>query len=306
MATITLAEAKKYGNDEIVAGVIDSIVTVDKMFEMLPFHGIEGNSLRYNQEVTMGDVQTIAIGGTVTAKAASTVVSKNANLITILGQSEVNGLILAQKVGENGGNQAIATQLASKAKNVGRKFSELLISGNSSTDATQFDGLAKLLADGPASQRIAAGGALSFDKLDELLHAVKSKDGEVDALVMSSADIRKLRALYRALGGSAGEYVEVNGIQMPAYAGVPILRNDWVVGSASPVTTEVYAVNFDDGSGKVGISGLNANVGTQGLVVSELGEDFDADNEVNRIKFYCGFALFSQLGAAKLTGVTQA
>lgn len=305
MATITLAEAKKYGNDEIVAGVIDSIIEVDHMFRSLPFHPVEGNSLRYNQEVTMGDVQTLAIGGTVTAKAPSSVVSKNANLITILGQSEVNGLILAQNVGENGGNMAIATQLASKAKNVGRKFQELLITGNSATDPTQFDGLAKLLADGPASQLIAAGGPLSFEKLDELLHAVKSKDGHVDALVMSSADIRALRALFRALGGSSGEYVEVNGIQYPSYAGVPILRNEWVKASASPATTEVYAVNFDDGSGKVGISGLNANVGTAGLVVSELGEDFNADNEVNRIKFYCGFALFSQLGAAKLTGVTQ-
>ncbi len=300
MATITLAEAKKFGNDEIVGGVIDSIVEVNQMFQVLPFRSIEGNSLRYNQELTMGDVQTIAIGGTVTAKAPSSVISKNANLITILGQSEVNGLILAQKVG---GDQ-IAKELASKAKNVGRKFQDMLINGDETADATTFTGLSKLLDQGAASQVIDAAGGLTFELLDELLHAVKSKDGQVDALVMSSADIRKLRALYRALGGSAGEYVEVNGIQMPAYAGVPVLRNEWIKPVAG--ATEVFAVNFDDGSDKVGIAGLNANVGAGGLVVSSLGEAFDADNEVNRIKMYCGFALFSQLGAAKLTGVTQA
>lgn len=300
MATITLAEAKKFGNDEIVGGVIDSIVEVNQMFQVLPFRSIEGNSLRYNQELTMGDVQTIAIGGTVTAKAPSSVVSKNANLITILGQSEVNGLILAQKVG---GDQ-IAKELASKAKNVGRKFQDMLINGDETADATTFTGLSKLLDQGAASQVIDAAGGLTFELLDELLHAVKSKDGAVDALVMSSADIRKLRSLYRALGGSAGEYVEVNGIQMPAYAGVPVLRNEWIKPVAG--ATEVFAVNFDDGSDKVGIAGLNANVGAGGLVVSALGEAFDADNEVNRIKMYCGFALFSQLGAAKLTGVTQA
>ena len=45
MASVTLAESAKLAQDELVAGVIENIITVNRMFDVLPFDSIEGNSL---------------------------------------------------------------------------------------------------------------------------------------------------------------------------------------------------------------------------------------------------------------------
>jgi len=43
MASVTLAESAKLAQDELVAGVIENVITVNEMFELLPFDGIDGN-----------------------------------------------------------------------------------------------------------------------------------------------------------------------------------------------------------------------------------------------------------------------
>jgi hypothetical protein len=69
MASVTLAESAKLALNELVAGVIENVITVNQMFEILPFDGIEGNALAYNRENALGDVQALGIDGTVTATA---------------------------------------------------------------------------------------------------------------------------------------------------------------------------------------------------------------------------------------------
>jgi hypothetical protein len=64
MASVTLAESAKLGQNELVAGVIESIVTVNRMFEILPFDGINGNALKYNREALLGPVATVGVGDT--------------------------------------------------------------------------------------------------------------------------------------------------------------------------------------------------------------------------------------------------
>ena len=64
MATVTLAESAKLAQDELVAGVIENIITVNRMFEILPFDGIEGNALAYNRENALGAIANFGIGDT--------------------------------------------------------------------------------------------------------------------------------------------------------------------------------------------------------------------------------------------------
>lgn len=307
MASITLAEASKLGLNDLVSGVIENIVTVNEIYNFLPFQDVDGNAKAYNRENALGDAQALAIGGTITAKAAASYTPVTTALTTIIGDAEVNGLLQAQRVGRNGGNDLVAAQIASKAKSVGREYQRQMIVGDTG-NAGEFDGLVSLV---PAGQQITATDVLSYADLDALLHAVKSKDGQVDFLMMPARTIRSLRALDRALGGTNGEYVNMNGIVMPSYAGIPVFRNDWIptdvdnsLGTGTATDTYVFAGNFDDGSEKVGIAGLTS-AENMGIHVQNVGAKETADEDIFRVKFYSSFAMYSGLSVAMLKEVSN-
>lgn len=310
MASVTLAESAKLAQDELVSGVIENIITVNKMFEMIPFEGIAGNSLAYNRENVLGDVIMAGVGttysGAAAGKAAATFTKVNSNLTTIMGDAEVNGLIQATR--SDDGNDQTAVQIASKAKSAGRKFQDQLINGTGS--GNEFAGLIQLCA---AGQKVATGGnggALSFAFLDEGMDLVLDKDGTTDYIAMPARTIRSYKALLRALGGaSISEVVTLpSGAEVPSYCGVPIFRNDYIPvnqskGSGSGQTT-VFFGTFDDGSQTHGIAGLTAR-DAAGIQVVPVGEKEDADEYIWRVKWYVGLALFSEKGLSCADGITN-
>ena len=310
MASVTLAESAKLAQDELVSGVIENIITVNRMFDVLPFDSIDGNALSYNRENVLGDVINAGVGTTFSGagagKAPATFTQVTAPLTTIMGDAEVNGLIQATRSGD--GNDQTDTQIASKAKSAGRRYQEQLITGTGSTN--QFAGLLSLCA---ASQKVATGtngGVLSFAILDELLDLVVDKDGDVDYISMHARTIRSYKALLRTLGGaSITEVVELpSGAKVMGYNQVPIFRNDYiptnqVKGSGSGQTT-IFAGTLDDGSRTHGIAGLTATQAS-GIQVVPVGEKEDADEFIWRVKWYCGLALFSEKGLALADGITN-
>lgn len=304
MASVTLTESAKLAQDELVAGVIENVITVNRMFDVLPFDGIDGNSLAYNRENVLGDVQTASVGDTITAKAAATFSQVTSALTTIIGDAEVNGLIQATRSGD--GNDQTAVQIASKAKSVGREFQDQLITGTGA--GGEFTGLISLCAAGQKATTGVNGSNLSFGILDELLDLVVDKDGEVDYLAMPSRTLRSYFALLRGLGGaSIGETVTLpSGIEVPAYRGVPIFRNDYIPtnqtkGSGTDTTT-IFAGTLDDGSRSHGIAGLTA-ANAAGIVVEDVGVAEGKDERITRVKWYCGLALFSEKGLACAEGI---
>jgi len=315
MASVTLAESAKLAQDELVAGVIENVITVNRMFEVLPFDGIDGNALAYNRENVLGDVDTEGVGDSIGAKAAATFTQVTSNLTTIVGDAEVNGLIQATRSGD--GNDQKAVQVASKAKSAGRKYQDLLINGDNGTTATEFDGLIQILADADSSRSIVQdtggsetnGGSLSFEKMDELMDLIIDKDGQVDYFAANARTIRAYRSLLRALGGaSINEVVQLpSGTEIPAYSGVGIFRNDYIpsdqtTGSLTTGTT-MFAGTLDDGSREAGIAGLTA-MKASGIQVVEVGESETKDESITRVKWYSGLANFSEKGLAQLTGIS--
>lgn len=305
MPSVTLAEAAKLTNDMLLAGVIESIVEVNPIYELMPFMGIDGNALAYNREKTLGDVQFAGVDDTITAKNPATFTRVTSELTTLIGDAEVNGLIQATR--SNYTDQK-AIQIASKAKSLGRKYQQNLIIGDGT--ANSFEGLQALM---PASQIIDAGtngATLSFEILDELIDKIKDKDGQVDFFMMPARTIRAFMALLRALGGASINDVLTlpSGRQVPMYRGVPMFRNDWLptdqTKGSTVGTTTIYAGTFDDGSGTHGVSGLSASR-EFGLSVKDIGESETKDNEITRVKMYCGMALFSELGIAAAQGITN-
>lgn len=321
MATVTLAESAKLAQEQLVSGLIENIVTSDAFFDILPFDGIDGNALSYNRENVLGAVATVGIGNTEgvigpdasgganlaerqAAKDAATFTKVTTSLTTIMGDAEVNGLIQATR--SNRGNDQTAIQIGSKAKSAGRKYQDMLINGDGTNN--QFTGLMSLVPAGQKTTPSTNGDALSFEHLDELMDLVKDKNGQVDYFQMTSRTRRKLFALLRAQGGSSSDDVMElpSGRQVPVYRGVPIFVNDNIPmdqtqGSSTNATT-VFAGTLDDGSQSMGITGLTA-ANASGLEVDDLGISATKDEHMWRVKWYCGLALFSELGIASAGGI---
>jgi hypothetical protein len=306
MASVTLAESAKLAQDQLIAGVIENVITVNRMFEVLPFEGIDGNALAYNRENALGDVDVEGVGDTIGAKAAATFTQVTSSLTTIVGDAEVNGLIQATRSSD--GNDQTAIQIASKAKSAGRKYQDMLINGTGASN--EFEGLISLCAAGQTAATGTNGGALSFAFLDELMDLVTDKDGQVDYFTMPARTLRSYMALLRALGGaSISDVVELpSGTQVPAYRSVPIFRNDWIPTNQTKGTgtnqTTVFAGTLDDGSMMHGIAGLTA-ANAAGMQVVDVGESETKDEHIYRIKWYAGLANFSEKGLACADGITD-
>ena len=305
MATVTLAESAKLAQDLLIQGIIENIITVDQFFQVLPFTEIDGNALAYNRENALGDVQDLAVGGTITAKSAATFTQVTSSLTTTLGDAEVNGLIQATR---SNINDQKAVQIASKAKNIGQTFRSRLINGTGSSP--QISGLLTLVAAGQTISAGTNGAALSFDLLDQLLDQVTDKNGIVDYIQMAPRTLRSYYALLRAVGGAGiGEVVTLpGGSQVPGYRGTPIFRNanipvDQTQGTETAATS-LIAGTLDDGSMTMGISGLTAR-GEAGIRVNYIGESETKDESITRIKFYNGLANFSEKGLAIVQGVNN-
>ena len=74
-------------------------------------------------------------------------------------------------------------------------------------------------------------------------------------------------------------------------------------GAGSDQTT-IFAGNWDDGSRSMGLAGLTAQ-NAAGVQIVEVGESETKDESITRIKWYCGLALFSELGIACADGITN-
>lgn len=304
MASVTLAESAKLAQNQLVAGIIENTITVNQMFEVLPFDGITGNALAYNRENVLGDVQVGTVDTAITAKAAATFTQVTSSLTTIVGDAEVNSLIQATRSSD--GTDQTATQIASKAKSTGRKYQDMLINGTGSSN--QFTGLLTLCSSGQTITAGANGASLTIELMDELLDSITDKDGVVDWMAAHSGLIRKYRSLLRAFGGTTPQdvYTLPSGDEVIAYRGTPIFRNDWIpttqTQGTSSVCTTLLAGNWDDGSRTQGIAGLTAEKNA-GIELVHVGIAEAADNDIWRIRFHCGLAVFSDKGLAMVKGL---
>ena len=129
---LTLGTQRDLTNDMLIKGIIDSVVTVNQFYAMLPFKGIQGNALAYNREsftdqaTLVGTIDTRDQAVNTINKDQQTFSRHSTELTTIIGDAQVNGLI--QAVGSDY-NDATAVQVAAKAKGLGRTYMNTLING---------------------------------------------------------------------------------------------------------------------------------------------------------------------------------
>lgn len=312
MATQTLAEAAKLINNEIVQGVAEDIITTNPIWNAIPWTGYEGQAILVNRENALGDAQHLAVGGTITAKAAATFTQVPFTAVTTIGDAEMNGLVQAQSSGA--GVDQLAVEVSSKAKSVGRLLQTGIAQGTGVSP--QLNSL-HTLVDAGQYTAASAGQALSLTLLDSLLDLVKAKDGQVDWIMMPARTLRAYKALVRSLGGvtETMAFTMPNGTtrNVSVYEGVPIFQNDYLsvteTANGAALTTgaltSVYAGVWDDGSQKVGVSMIHPIAVPAGIVVENIGAAEAKDETIVRVKSYSNFASFNRRGIARLTSINN-
>ena len=312
MASQTLAEAQKLINNKIVAGVAEDIVTTSPIWQVMPWNSYSGQAILVNRENALGDAQHLAVGGTITAKAAATFTQVPFTAVTTIGDAELNGLVAAQS--SSAGVDQMAVEISSKAKSVGRLLQTGIASGTGVSP--QLHSL-HTLCDASQYTTASAGQALSFALLDELLSLVKAKDGEVDFMMMPARTIRAYKALVRALGGvnEVMTYTMPNGTTrtVSVYENIPIFQNDYLsvteTANGALLTTgaltSIYAGCFDDGTNKVGVSMIHPENVQAGIIVEQIGAAETKDEQIVRVKSYSNFVNFNRRGLARLTSISN-
>jgi hypothetical protein len=298
-------EADKLSLNQLVAGVIEELITPEELFALLPFARVNGKAYVYNRENALPTVDFLDPNDTV-AEDSATFTTVTTTLKIIAGDVDVDKFLQAT---ESDHNDQKATQLAAKAKAMGNKFKDTLVNGDTSVNAKSFDGVRKLVTGGQTLSAGTNGAAMTLSMLDDLVDKVLSGGiGRVDCLMMRSGTIRAYRALLRAAGGIQPSMIEIPNFgagPVIAHNGIPIIRNDFLPGNETQGTSSlccsVYALRLNETDGLHGLYGGDS----AGFVVEDLGTVQNKDATRTRIKWYTGLALKSTKSLARLAGITN-
>lgn len=293
---ITQSDAASLSNDLLVRGVIETIVKESAILQYLPFMPVTGTAVRYNREATMPAAAFYDVGDT-WQEATPTFTEHVATLKILGGDADVDNFLQSTYADTN---DIEAEVIASRAKAVAHAFSQTFVTGDSSTDPKAFDGLQTVVGGSQTISMGTNGGPLTLAKLDEMIDLVKP--GRPELLLMSKRSRRKLKDVRRTSGSVIETAMNQFGQQVEFYDGIPIVVDDFVPndetqGTAND-TSSIWALKFGQG---MGLMGLEHN----GITVERVGELEQKDATRHRIKWYCGLALFSELGAARLSGIAS-
>ena len=291
---LLLADAARLSQDMLLRGVVETVIQESAVLRYLPFVQIVGNSLRYNREVTLGDVQFYGVGDTWNESALTTV-EKTANLAILGGDADVDAFL--QQTYSNP-NDLRALVIAAKAKSLAHKFNQTFFQGDSAVTPEEFDGLKKLAVGARTVNQDPSGAVLALDHLDELIDMIKP--GAPHALFMSRRTRRKLSSLRRASGSVLETTADAFGRRVISYDGIPVEVDDSIPDNETLGTStdcsSIYAVQFGF---QTGVCGLDNG----GIQAQPLGALETKDAWRTRIKWYCGLALFRDTAIARLEGV---
>lgn len=294
------AEAQKLSANQMVAGIIEEIITVNEMFEVLPFVQVTGKAYVYHRENTLPSVTYLDPNDSVTEDAATftEIVTK---LRILAGDVDVDKF-LEETMSDV--TDQLATQIGLKAKAMARQFQSSVAIGNSGTNAKEFDGIGVLVSAAQTTPVGTNGGALTLGALDQLIDSVPNKP---DFLMMRSGTRRAYVALLRASGGVQPAMIQNHNFGQPilSHNGVPILVNDFLPGTetlgSGTNLCSVYAVRANELDGLHGLYGGKE----AGMRVESIGTVQNKDATRTRVKWYCGLALKSTKSLARLSGVTN-
>ena len=322
----TLTQYEYLDRDMILKGVVEWIVKESPILTKLPFKPIQGNSLKYNVEVTLPVASWLTVGDQI-VESTGTFEQRSTDIYTMIQNSYTDKSAIAL----NATQDPEATDIALGAKAMAHEFENTFIRGQTSTlsSVKQFKGLLRLLAeletatttdlDGINNSQVivnsATSAVLTMATIDQLIDAIKP--GKPDFLLMSRRVNRKITALQRASGsGVSMTDPKEFGMRLPLYDGIPMLSSDFMPenlpdGVASVLTTSTWnpATAWADGYNNSAIIAMQLGEDkVTGLNAGEMKrehEDFVEDKNAicNRFIWYVGAACFKKYSLAALINI---
>ena len=312
----TIAQWDKVDQTFEVQGVWDTIYTEDELMPWLEFEGnVGGTSYDYEREsVNPTAVEVSDEGELVDGDIQFT--EKNETLKTVYTQNYLN--LKKKQISRK--QDPLVILKAKMAKSYGRKLSDLVINGDSSVNALQFDGLEKkcrvetrmvAMDDGAMDGPGTAETELTIARLREVLDKVEP--GRPDALVMNKTMRRKLTNLMTAAGsGITLPSIEMFGKRVSVFDQIPIIENDYISDAeqyadastwGSSTATTIYAVKF--GMEKGGYTLLH-NGGFFEVEFQDLGIRKNRNERVYRLIGYPGSVVYEPKSIVALGGIDSA
>ena len=89
---LTLVDAARLTTDMLARGVIQTVIEDSPVLQVLPFESVEGNSLKYNMEVSPGAASFYAVNATWT-EGAATFATRTTNLAILGGDVDVDNFL---------------------------------------------------------------------------------------------------------------------------------------------------------------------------------------------------------------------
>lgn len=312
MASLTLAESAKYSQNPLTQGVVAEYLTPDEFTGYLPFIGLKGGKARFfNRELTDPKTTVGALDVAGTPVASQATVTQITHILGRLGgDAEVDNF---ESVTLSDINDQMEEAIRKKARGLGRLFRQYVITGTGTFP--QFNGINTLVDSSnmwKAAGSTTAGAALTFALLDELMDYV-TQDGEQLFFMMDKTNIRKLKALYRALGGATIPTVEIGWMnpitgdmtsrKIMEYSGIPIFRNDNIAAECTYGASSKYRVTFGVMDEDTGLIGLMPSDNDPGVRLFPIGQKDAVGNEAVRVEMYNGLSLSSTKGLGQLVNI---
>jgi len=303
-----LAEAEKYAQNQLLAGVVETIIKDSPALELLPFVEVVGNNLKFLRESALPDIAWYAPNDT-WGEDTQDATEVTVDLKILGGDADVDAYL--QRTRSNP-NDLRAEAIASKAKALAHAWQDVFIYGSETADSKKFDGLHRIITADLTGQQVhmgsgSTGAAGTLTKLDEMIDLIRP--GKPDFLMMSRQSRRNISTLRRSQGPTLDTIVTNFGTRVSAYDGIPIFVNDFqsnaeTISSAAfsaqtgGATTSVFAVKVGDGA----LVGLEAG----GITHEDIGKLETRDATRDRIKWYTAIAALGTTCIARLDGITNA
>jgi HK97 family phage major capsid protein len=296
----TLGELGKTVQDEILQGVIETIIDTDDVFRVLSFRKVTGSGLKvtWEKEIPtagfMGPTDTIPQSpGTTLDQFTETIKVIARNIDIPRYATEVMGA-------------PVIPMIQGEIKAMSRAYRQAMFTGDSTTNPAVFDGLKKQVEriESKGLQRSidAAGDSLTFKHLDQLLALMKIG---VDAIIMHPKAYIAYKELLRKEGkGTDSAMLQLKNFGKPVltFDGVPILRSEFapLTTDGGNVFTDIYGAYFSVADGVTGLYGGNGGAGIQ---YRKLGEVPDKIAVRYRFEWFCGFTVLSPYAVAVVKNV---
>lgn len=243
----TLAQAADMTQDELLPGIINTLVTANQTLAWQEIHVTDRPAIKMNREVSSGTAAVVTCASTLTSEAIETT-PQTFDMHTYARQFEVCSRVEGMA---NSFTDQFSAELRGAVKAMGYKLAEDMVSGTGTGEIYGLDALY-------AGTAVDATAGLTLDMLDEALDQLDTTSDKV-AFVGSKATIRAIRRELREAGSLEYMSLADDRMRVPSYLGIPALIND-NVGAG-----DIYVVDYSSENGGVGLAISQAGGSIDGL-----------------------------------------